>query len=50
MYVLLLQKDEDQTLLKCHVIFQKETGDGPPMHEECGEAVAVEGGHAGLCE
>ena len=34
--------------LKCHVMLQKETPDGPPIDEECGDA--VQSGHAGLCK
>ena len=33
--------------LKCRVMLQKETPDGPPIDEECGNA--VDSGHAGLC-
>ena len=34
-------------VLKCRVMLQKETADGPPIDEKCGDA--VERGHAGLC-
>ena len=34
-------------VLKCHVMLQKENANGPPIDEECGDA--VESGHAGLC-
>ena len=56
MWLLLLQGGEDQLavvpaaaapVLKCRVMLQKETPDGPPIDEECGDA--VESGHAGLC-
>ena len=52
----MLQGGEDQLavvpaaaapVLKCRVMLQKETPDGPPIDEECGDA--VESGHAGLC-
>ena len=53
----MLQREEDQLavvlaaaapVLKCHVMLQKERLDGPPIDEECGDAVQV--GHAGLCK
>ena len=36
-----------ETVLKCHVMLQKEIPNGVPVEEKCGNA--VESGHAGLC-
>ena len=39
---------EGAPVLKCRVMLQKENANGPPIDEECGDA--VESGHAGLCK
>ena len=39
---------EGAPVLKCCVMLRKENANGPPIDEECGEA--VESGHAGLCK